>query len=126
MWGINDGGIQKLLQESNPLTLARALTVAQAAQTADKNLLEMKAPPQELEPTGQVKSEPIHQMMTKKKTGVADSKVVCHRCGHPGHSPATCKCVTDARAPGQGVPFQTEGLTTFLQNFCISVCPPSW
>ena len=89
VWGINDGGIQKkLLQESDPLTLAWPLTVAQAAETADKNLLEMKAPPQELEPTGQVKSEPIHQMMTKKTTGVADSKVVCHRCGHPGHSPA--------------------------------------
>ena len=39
VWGINDAGIQKkLLQENDPLTLARALKVAQGAETADKNL----------------------------------------------------------------------------------------
>ena len=57
VWGINDAGIQKkLLQESDPLTLARALTVAQGAETADKNLKEMKAPLQELDSTSSMQS----------------------------------------------------------------------
>ena len=48
VWGINDAGIQKkLLQENDPLILTRALIVAQGAETADKNLKEMKAPPQQ-------------------------------------------------------------------------------
>ena len=45
VWGINDAGIRKkLLQESDPLTLACALTVAQGAETADKNVKKMKVP----------------------------------------------------------------------------------
>ena len=52
VWGINDAGIQrKLLQENDPLTLARALTIATGPETADKNLKEMKAPAQELDST---------------------------------------------------------------------------
>lgn len=40
VWGINDEGIQKkLLQENDPLTLTRALTIAQGAETVDKNLI---------------------------------------------------------------------------------------
>ena len=42
VWGINDAGIQKkILEENDPLTLAQALTVAQGAETAYKNLKEM-------------------------------------------------------------------------------------
>ena len=66
VWGINDAGIQrKLLQENDPLTLARALTVAMGAETADRNLKEMKATPEELNSSScsqagvRVKSEPV-------------------------------------------------------------------
>ena len=98
IWGINDAGIQKkLLQENDPLTLARALKVAKGAETADKNLQEMKAPSQELDSTSssshatvRVKSEPI-QKINAKKTSAKDSGVTCHRCGHPGHLATTCR-----------------------------------
>ena len=69
VWGINDAGIQrKLLQENDPLTLARALTIATGAETADKNLKEMKAPAQELDSTSssqasvKVKVEPVQKI----------------------------------------------------------------
>ena len=101
VWGINDAGIQKkLLQENDPLTLARAVIVAQGAETADKNLKEMKAPPQELDSTSsspagvKVKSEPIQKINAKKKFSAregAQSGVTCHRCGHPGHLATTCR-----------------------------------
>ena len=102
VWGINDAGIQrKLLQENDPLTLARALTVAQGAETADKNLLEMKAPPQELDstsssqPSVRVKSEPIQKINAKKKSSTAregvQGGVTCHHCGRPGHLATTCR-----------------------------------
>ena len=46
IWGINDTGIQrKLLQENDTLTLARALTVAQGAEAADKNLKRNESTP---------------------------------------------------------------------------------
>lgn len=103
VWGINDAGIQKkLLQENDPLTLARALTVAQGAESADKNLKEMKAPPQELDSTSssqtsvRVKSEPIQKVNARKKLTTATKEgaqggVICHRCGHPGHLATTCR-----------------------------------
>lgn len=102
VWGINDTGIQrKLLQENDPLTLARALTVAQGAETADKNLLEMKAPPQELDstsssqPSVRVKSEPIQKINAKKKSSTAtegaQGGMTCHRRGRPGHLATTCR-----------------------------------
>ena len=74
VWGIDDVGIQrKLLQENDLLTLARALTIAKGAETADKNLKEMKAPVQELDSTSsspasvKVKSEPVQKIHAKKK-----------------------------------------------------------
>ena len=132
VWGINDAGIQrKLLQENDPLTLARALTVAQGAETADKNLKEMKAPPQELDFSScsqagvRVKSEPIQKVNAKRKPGTtrqgAQGGVTCNHCGHPGHLATACqfkdtvsrKCkkrghlartCKGSRPPGQGAP----------------------
>ena len=74
----------------------RALTVAQGAETADKNL---KARPQELDSTSssqagvKVKSEPIQKINTKKSSIAregAQGSVTCHRCGHLGHLAITC------------------------------------
>ena len=101
VWGINDAGIQrKLLQENDPLTLARTLTIAKGAETADKNLKEMKAPVQELDSTSsspasvKVKSEPVQKIHAKKKlssTKGAQGGVTCHRCGNPGHLATACR-----------------------------------
>ena len=102
VWGINDAGIRrKLLQENDPLTPARALTVAQGSKTADKNLLEMKAPSQELDSTSssqrsmRVKSEPIQKINAKKESSTvregAQGGMTCHRCGRPGHLATTCQ-----------------------------------
>jgi hypothetical protein len=100
VWGINDAGIQKkLLQENDPLTLARALTIAKGAETADKNLKEMKAPAPELDSTtssssAKVKSEPVQKIHAKKKlssTKGAQGGVTCHRCGNPGHLATACR-----------------------------------
>ena len=65
------------------------------AETADKNLKEMKAPPEELHSfsSSQVgvkaKSEPVQRIYTKKKVNTSNEasqvRVTCHRCGLPGH-----------------------------------------
>ena len=101
VWGINDAGIQrKLLQENDPLTLARALTIATGAETADKNLKEMKAPAQELDSTSssqasvKVKVEPVQKIHAKRRLSPskgAQGGVTCHRCGNPGHVATTCR-----------------------------------
>ena len=72
---LNDAGIQrKLLQENDPFTLVRALTIAKEAETADKNLKEMKAPTQELDFTSsnpasmKVKSEPVQKIHPKESS----------------------------------------------------------
>ena len=52
VWGINDVVVQKkLLQENDSLALMRALTVAQGAETADKNLKRNESSPQVLDST---------------------------------------------------------------------------
>ena len=77
-----------------------ALTVAQGPETADKNLKEMKAHPQELDSTSsspagvKVKSESIQKSNAKKKFSTregAQSGVTCHCYGHPGHLATTCR-----------------------------------
>ena len=94
-------GIQrKLLQENDPLTLARTPTIAKGAETADKNLKEMKAPVQEVDSTSsspasvKVKSEPVQKIHAKKKLSSAKGAqggVTCHRCGNPGHLATACR-----------------------------------
>ena len=46
-WSINNESIQRKLFQETDLTFARALAVAQGAETAVKNLKEMQAPRQE-------------------------------------------------------------------------------
>ena len=72
VWGINDKNIQNKLLRVTNLTYAKALTVAQSFETADKNLEEMRDTPR-AEPTAssgsagtQVKPEPVHKMSGKK------------------------------------------------------------
>ena len=100
VWGINDAGIQrKLLQENDPLTLARALTIATGA---DKNLKEMKAPAQELDSTSssqasvKVKVEPVQKIHAKRRLSPskgAQGGVTCRL-----HADLRIKCVTSARS----------------------------
>ena len=118
VWGVNDAGIQrKLLQENDPLTLARALTVAMGAETADKNLKEMKAPPEELNSSCssqagvKVKSEPVQRIHTKKKvnmqlhpghlaTTCKFKDKVCHKCKKRGHIARVCRSKPPPSSPG--------------------------
>ena len=78
----------------------RALTIAKGAETADKNLKEMKAPAQELDFTSsslasmnfKVKSEPVQKIHAKKKLSSSKGTqggIACHRCGNPGHLATT-------------------------------------
>ena len=97
--GINNEGIQrKLLQETSPLTFARALTVAQGAETAVKNLKEMQASKLELSSNSSsstgvtVKSEPVHKVSGKKaSSNEGGARLTCHRCGKPGHLVPVCR-----------------------------------
>ena len=92
VWGITDDNIQEKLLQTSDLTLTRALAIAHSAETAHKNLKEMKAPPHE--PTASVsnssKSESVHRM-SGKKTTTDTAGVICHRCGTPGHLATTCR-----------------------------------
>ena len=90
VWGIEDENIQrKLLQEAD-LTLKRALTIAQSAETANKNLKEMKSPKSELDSSSSsttgvtVKTEPVNKV-SGKKPSTKGTGVTCHRCGIAGH-----------------------------------------
>ena len=79
--GINEDAIQKrLLAEGDTLTLTKALSLAQAYETAVKDattLLPSNASPQQ-----------IHRVQSAAK---AQSKKPCYRCTRTGHSPGACR-----------------------------------
>ena len=76
--GLTDKAIQcRLLAEAN-LTLTKALTLAQAMETAKKDL-------KEIHPTG-VEGEPTHHLSSHKQP-----QAVCHRCLGTGHLPGVCR-----------------------------------
>ena len=75
--GINDDQIQKrLLSEGDQLTLTKAVTLAQAMETATKDS-------QLLQPQG------VSVQMVKDKRETRN--ILCYRCARPGHSPANCR-----------------------------------
>ena len=88
VWGINDAGIQrKLLQENDPLTLTRALTIATGAETADDSTSSSQA-------SVKVKVEPVQKIHAKRRLSPskgAQGGVTCHRCGNPGYVETTCR-----------------------------------
>ena len=78
--GINDEQIQKrLLSEGDKLTLAKAMTFAQAIETATKDAQLMQ--PQSA-PIQTVQDNPLQQGDPQKKS--------CYCCGRLGHSLANC------------------------------------
>ena len=97
-WSINNESIQRKLFQETDLTFARALAVAQGAETAVKNLKEMQAPRQESTSSSSsttgvtVKSEPVHKVAGKKvSTKEGGARVTCHCCGNPGHLAPVCR-----------------------------------
>ena len=86
---------RKLLQETD-LTRARAIALAQGFETADKNLKEIHGHKTESASSGSaglhVKTEPVHKV-SGKRCNISDvgARVICHRCGKPGHLATMCK-----------------------------------
>ena len=78
MCGLIDEAIQRRLLAEADLTLTKALTLAQAMETAKKDL-------KEIHPTG-VESETTYHLSLHKQ-----SQAVCHRCLGTGHFPGTCR-----------------------------------
>lgn len=99
-WGINHEPMQKKLLQVTDLTLMKTLTVAQGFETAEKNLKEMHHAPM-AGPTAsdstssgiQVVNEPVNKVSGKKASSTSENgtRVVCHRCGKPGHLVTVCK-----------------------------------
>ena len=81
--GLIDEVIQRRLLAEADLTLTKALTLAQAMETAKKDL-------KEIHPTG-VESETKYHLSLHKQ-----SQAVCHRCLGTGHFPGTC-CLKSAK-----------------------------
>ena len=78
MYGLTDEAIQCRLLAEADLTLTKALTLAQAMETAKKDL-------KEIHPTG-VESELTHHLSSHKQP-----QAVCHRCLGTGHLPGVCR-----------------------------------
>ena len=80
--GINDKQIQKHpLSEGDTLTLTKAMTLAQAIETATKDTQLMQ--PQSA-PIQTIKGDPLQR-------GYSGQKKPCYHCATPGHSPADCR-----------------------------------
>ena len=83
MCGLTDEAIQRSLLAEVDLTLTKVLTMAQAMETAKKDL-------KEIHPTD-VESEPTHHLSSHKQP-----QAVCHRCLGMGHLPGVC-CFKSAK-----------------------------
>ena len=81
--GLTDEAIHRRILAEADLTLTKALTLAQAMETAKKDLKEIHL-------TG-VESEPTHHLSSHKLP-----KAVCHRCLGMGHLPGVC-CFKSAK-----------------------------
>ena len=79
--GINEDNIQKcLLTEGDPLTLVKAMSIAQSYETAEKDATELL--PTETVP------QPVHRV---QPAAAQTHHKKCYRCGRPGHLPSTCR-----------------------------------
>ena len=105
---------QKLLAESDDLTLEKALTTALAMETAEQNALTLQAPPQQPTTTGDVhamerqregaETGPSGQPRCTRCGGREHSKqnrhfkqTICHKCKRRGHLTRMCR---DRQATG--------------------------
>ena len=78
MCGLIDKAIQRRLLAEADLTLTKALTLAQAMETAKKDL-------KEIHPTGVISETTYHLSLHKQ------SQADCHKCLGTGHFPGTCR-----------------------------------
>ena len=82
MCGINDDAMQKRLSaEGDKLTLAKALSLAQAYETAVKDATTLLPD----------NAQQIHRVNPAAAAGQTHKKKSCYRCTGTGHSPGICR-----------------------------------
>ena len=106
VWGINDEPTQKKLLQETDLTYAKAVSVAQGFETADKNLKEMHVPKAEATSGSSagvpVKPEPLHKVSGKRaSTNEGGARVACTAMASQAikllHADSETVCATNAK-----------------------------
>ena len=86
--GINDAVIQKRLLAEPKLTYAKAVEIAQTAETASQGLRELRAKPEGDTTTSHSSHSEVFRTAA---TAVEPSSLTCYRCGRRGHTVAKCR-----------------------------------
>ena len=96
--GINDITIQKRLLSEPGLTYAKAVEIAQSAETAAQSLRELRGKRENGAPSGTPRNqspqqEGVHRASEPQPT--RKSTLTCYRCGRAGHTVTNCKVDKD-------------------------------
>ena len=86
--GINDAVIQKRLLAEPGLTYAKAVEIAQNAETASQGLQELRTKPEGDTTTSHSSQSEVFRTAA---TAVEPSFLTCYRCGRIGHTVAKCR-----------------------------------
>ena len=86
--GVNDPAIQKRLLAEPKLTYAKAVEIAQGAETAAQSLRELRTKPE----AGKSSHSPAEDVFTTTSSPPTQiSRATCYRCGRRGHTIANCR-----------------------------------